>query len=439
MNKNIFTITTCVFSFVLCNSVLTAGWANENQPTSLPPKSSPQNISPQTQVKKISFQAIAQFVQGNAILKTSETETSKILYGTPIYDDQHFTTENDSILKLVSKSGCIFTIYGEGQSAAPQEEKPWRIVSQALRVICKGNLKSEKYMFHGVEFQTQGEALLDKSGKILILSGSSSSREQNLKAQKIYQYSNSSFVNQESTSENIYAWNEKFKAPQESLKLTKPQPAKLPENRLQFHVDFGPAIVIHANSLLNHYDYNTGGAPRLEYVRKRANDSAYIYGMTVTETKRKGENYTQEYTSDQITSFILDFGYRPNFHKWNSSFIKAGIMWERNEMEVNTSPCNYQYSNNCQSAYHERRRLDYFGINLSVGYEALMRPAFLSGFGIYSAVSLNLLQTIHSTTDANVDGNYSRTNVTVPDAATNEHGLISIVNAQLNLGILYEF
>ncbi len=412
---------------------------------------------PKESKKLISFEGFVQFAEGTSSVLSLGGEKEEVKYSTPIYEDTKIKLESNATIKFVTRQNCIVVAYGEGSLVGPQGEKPWRLTTKAVRFLC-AEKSEEKFNFHGVEITPQGEILFEMTGKIFVVTGIAK-LSQTLSSRKIYQISKTGInldpANQSPQAQ--YNFDNLYKIPREGEKLLKPKTAIPIKYRLSFGPEFGPGIVIHANGYLNHYDYASGG-PRLQFSfrdrdrdRDRDHDNshdregAYIIGFRYLQTddhkNNSGGNYN--YTpngvvaSDRLRSFGLDGGYRFHFDRWWSPFVHAGVTWMRNELNINSSVAG----NNCGSScggYHSEQVLDYFGVSAGFGYDMLYRPTWLGGLGIFASTELELNQTVHPTTksDRNVQSN---TFGSVPNEATNEHGLISNLNALVHFGLLYQF
>lgn len=383
--------------------------------------------------KLISFEGFVQFSEGPHFVVSQSGVSTPAQYGTPIYEDTQLRSEKNSTLKFVTRANCVVVVYGEGNMNGPQGEKPWRITSQAVRFLCPEK-NEEKFIFHGVEVVPHGETLFESSGKIFVITGSLKVG-QTLTSRRIYQYSKGAMNPVAQTPQAQYDFDNQYNPPRESEKLQKPKPLIPDKYRIEIGSMTGPAILLHANGYLNHYDYASNG-PRVEFIFK--NDiPGIILGLRYLETQSQNQNGSinnSASTQDHLRTFGIDAGYRFDFDRWWSPFVRAGVMWTRNELLIN-SPAAIGCTSNC-GGYNSDQILDYFGVSANIGIDALLRPSWLGGVGIFASAEIELDQTIQPTTTSVVNVQSSRV---VPNEATNEHGFITDFNGLIHFGLLYQF
>ncbi len=387
--------------------------------------------------KLISFEAFVQFSDGTNFVLNHGGENTSVKYGTPIYEDTQLKLERAaSTVKFVTRANCVVVVYGEGGVVASQGEKPWRITTQAARFICPDK-NEEKFIFRGVEITPRGETLFESSGKIFVIVGNAK-LNQVLPARRIYQYSKGVIEVAQQSALAQYEFDNLYKPPREAEKLAKPKVNATPDKyRIEMGPLTGPAVLVHANGYLNHYDYSSSG-PRVQLSFKD-NLAGIIIGLRYLETQSQNQggnlNYNLASTSDRLHTFGADVGYRFDFDRWWSPFIRAGVIWSRNEVNIN-SPAAIGCTGNC-SGYYSDQVLDYFGVSANIGIDALLRPSWLGGFGVFASAELELDQTIHPTSGA--EKNSQNGGGSAPNEATNEHGFIANINGLVNFGILYQF
>ncbi len=385
--------------------------------------------------KLVSFEAFVQFSEGTVSLG-SEREAVK--YGTPIYEDSKIKLEKSATLKFVTKQNCVVVTYGEGDVAGPLAEKPWRITTRAARFLCPDK-NEEKFVFHGIEITPEGETLFDVSGKIFVITGRAR-LTQTLASRHIYQYSKALITSEpnQQTPQAQYDFDNLYKIPREGEKLVKPKLVTPDNYRITFGPEFGPSILLHANGYLNHYDYSSSG-PSLQFTFR--NDQAgIILGLHYLETESQNQsgNYNNNNngsnnsnSSDRLRNLGADVGYRFDFDRWWSPFARGGVTWEQNELYINSgSNCN-----NC-SGYFSDQTFNYIGLSASIGIDALVRPSWLGGLGVFASTEIQLNQTVISTkqTVNNIQDNGSS-----PKEADNDKGFILDFNGIVHLGLLYQF
>jgi hypothetical protein len=387
--------------------------------------------------KFIAFEAYVQHNEGaNQILSTSG-ESAILQFGTAIYEATELKIEATGTVKFVTRQNCVVVAYGEGRLISPQAEKPWRLMTKAARFICPEQSR-EKFNFHGIDLAVQGETLIDETGRIFVINGSATSIKPML-SRKIYQYNKGDISPEPDTNQALeqYEFDKLFKVPREGEKLKKIKPSSPNKFRVMFGPEFGPSVLLHANGLLNHYDYSTNG-PRL-LLTFRDTLPGLMIGFHYLEIKSKKDGYYNSTpdlnVTENIKSFNLDAGYRFNFQRWWSSFVRAGVIWQRNEIRMDS---NY-FGNTCgfPCGFHTDRIFDYFGLTAAYGLDVFIRPSWLFGLGLYASAEAQLNQTVHPTTELNQSSQPS--NNREPNEATNEHGFISNINGLLGFGILYEF
>ncbi len=389
------------------------------------------------QKKLVAFEGYVQFTDGANQILNSSGEHIDLKYGTAIYEA--IKIKVDKTLKLVTRENCVVILYGDGQFESPQAEKPWRIPTRAARFICPESSK-EKFNFHGIDLVVQGETLVDNSGKIFVVTGSAMS-SQPMQSRRIYQFNKGSinFDPEAQQAQAQYDFDNEYKVPREGEKLKKPKPAAPNKYRMMLGPEFGPSVLLHANGLLNHYDYSANG-PRLLFTFRDTIPGLMI-GLHYLEIKNKSDNNypggsQQGLTvSDNVKSFNLDAGYRFNFQRWWSPFVRAGVIWQRNEIRMDQNSFAFNCGSNC--GFHSDRIFDYFGLSAAYGIDAFLRPSWLIGLGLYASAEIELNQTIHPTTEVNKSQQFS--NNREPNEATNEHGFISNFNGLVSLGVLFEF
>lgn len=318
-----------------------------------------------------------------------------------IYQGERLQVEAGAVLKIATRSDCVAVIYGPAQLIARDMEKPWRLRAEAARWICPANA-SETFMLRGTTFEAGGsdggEILVD-GARALILSGQVKSppEMEAFPALKLLAAGKDRWspLEPQPPYPLVWSFNDRRKAPQESVKLVEPEkpapkPPELTRERTWRWIlgpTFGGGGAGFDNKALKSSDLHADGG-RLQLQKRRGEGSLIALLEFVSFEDNANSSYQQgtDRAFIKVNSATLQLGYRFRHDRWWSPFLRAGAGTSRARVNISFPTKNYQSD----------IEYEYTIINAAAGIDAYYSPGWLSWLGVYGGIDLTMARSLGS-------------------------------------------
>lgn len=160
---------------------------------------------------------MAQYVEGSATKRLGKLK-KQVVYSTLLSEKEILTVSSGSHIKVATRGLCKIVFYENSKVKVPKPNKTWRFAKGTnARLICPtGENLTVKYKSQTIEVQG-GEALF-LDGKLFTLKGDVLGNKLKLDAKKLYEFDNGKFEVDEDDEHELFALDNKYAKPKESLK-----------------------------------------------------------------------------------------------------------------------------------------------------------------------------------------------------------------------------
>lgn len=386
--------------------------------------------------KKIHFAGLVQYVSGKVERQGAKKEKTPLVYGDVVYEKERILLEKDAVAKLVMRNACVGVFYGEGKVLAPAPGKPWQAINEAVRWLCPETKSPQLHLIKGQTIDVNGSEVLISGNRLLILRGEPKGAGlQKAKSLETYSLEKTGWVlvNPQPSPEDRFAFNARFKAPKESVKLAKPDEPKRERPPAKTRILVGPfgggANFLHDVSAQSDHSAESNGG-RIQYHRQRGDGSLIIAVAPHSEVRDETQTYFNHpppgESSAQINMTSLELGWRFNHLRWWSPYVRGGLAHFSNRF-------TFRDVNQTMSSGYYSYRYEHLGVNATVGIDAYFRPKFIPWFGLYGGFEGFIARTFAKLGDPESD---NFTNPNPPDWMGYNY---TLTGAQISLGFIFQF
>jgi hypothetical protein len=271
--------------------------------------------------------ALTQYVEGHVVRTETSGVQTDIIYQTGIYEGDRVETSAGSVAKFVSRTGCLFTLRGEGALAAPVDKKPWRMRAESLRLLCRDRTVAETFGVANVPLSLKnGEVLFltnrsnEKSDlRAILLSGAASIHGKPLELHKLYSVETSTIseVSSQPDDAELRQLNLDQKPPRESYVWPEP------DKKYTVRFIFGPVMsfdhVAYDNNDLSQTGLK-GVNPRFQLHVRTRDDRSLIFAVTFRDADKKSDQNSYgpppNGAANALSQSMFEFGFRNRHDRW---------------------------------------------------------------------------------------------------------------------------
>lgn len=387
---------------------------------------------------KIRFSAIVQFATKGAERVDARKNRVPLSFQDTLYEGDRIHVDKGAYAKFILKSGCILVVYGEGQTLAPNREKPWRVNSEAMRAICPADA-SLPVLYRGLLINPLGTDVLLSGNRLLVLRGTPKVKgigKFSAPAMFTLAKGAAAALTPAPSANEIYQLNQTWPAPKESLTLRKPEAAPLPKRQATTRVMIGPAFgggrFRHDHRTYNDSSMSSGGG-RLQGHFK-SGDRSVIIAVTPFLEIEDSENRDECFNNcpppgesvAEIEATTIEGGVRFDHQKWLAPYVRGGLALLKNRMNVRSKDGSYY-----------NHRIEYYGLSAAAGIDGYYRPAWLSWFGLYGNAEVFAMRAIVKGADK--DQSNCESCFPQPPPPIDPTAPFTVGGLTLGLGLIFQF
>ena len=387
--------------------------------------------------KTLRAEGVVQFARGSTFREQGERIRVPIGYLAEIHESDRLAVDEGAALKIATRSGCAVVLYGPSRALAPEGDRGWRFTGGAIRVACPSSETAFAFEFEGGSWtvKPKGEVLVD-STRALALQEPVARNGAPIRARQLYIARGATPLEPAPLSSAGYDFNDSHTPPRESVAWPRPaappRPRAPSRNRIALTPKFGSGRLIAENWDRGQEDLPADGG-LLQYQREIGGRSLIIAvsmeGFGNRDSNGGNGQSPKSGISHNLETFSLEGGLRFSHKRWWSPYVRAGVQFSSDRVNVERQT-DFNYSSN-----GDYKR---YGLVATAGIDAQWSPSWLRWVGLYGGAEARAAQTV-------LDGGvfnfqrYGNPGGTVPPEDRARDGYTTTLAAMLFAGLFVQF
>lgn len=387
--------------------------------------------------KTLRAEGVVQFARGSAFREQGERIRVPVAYMAEVHESDRLAVDEGGALKIATRSGCVVVLYGPSHALAPEPGRGWRFTGGTVRVACPASDTSFAFEFESANWivKPKGEVLVDAT-RALALQEPVARNGAPIRARQIYMARGASPLEPAPPSLAGHDFNDSHTPPRESIAwprpVAPPRPHAPPRNRIAMTPKF-----ISGRLITENWDRGQENLPGdgglLQYQREIGGRSLIVaVSMEGLGNRDRNEGSAQSPKSGithNLETFSLEGGVRFSHKRWWSPYVRAGVQFSSDRVNVERQ-ADFNYSSN-----GEYKR---YGLVATAGIDAHWSPSWMRWVGVYGGAEARAAQTV-------LDGGvfnfqrYGNTGAAVPPEDKARDGYMTTLTASLFAGLFVQF